>query len=121
MGKAKSEYAGSKGPFSSIEEARAAKPATGNRKLYAVTTPEGKVAWTWADGVGSALIHFCRGLGYKVTLHEKAATKECVAGMLNQLSAEDRQALLAQLGDGKAPATPADKPADKPAGKGKGK
>ena len=121
MAKRNSEYAGSKGPFSSIEEARAAKPASGGRKLYAVQTPEGKMAWTWADGVGSALLHFCRGLGYTVTPHEKAVTKERVAGLLNQRSAEGRAALLAQMADGKAPAPPADKPAaDKPAGR-KGK
>jgi hypothetical protein len=121
MGKRTGEYAGSKGPFKTLEEARAAKPAGGSRKLYAVQTPSGEIGWTWADGVGSALIHFCRGLGYTVTLHEKAATKEKVAGMLAQLSHEDRAALLAQLGNGAVPAAaPADKaPAEKPATKSK--
>jgi hypothetical protein len=119
MARKNSEYAASKGPFGTVEEARAAKPAGGNRKLYAVTTPEGKVWWTWADGVGSALIHYCRGRGYTVTLHEKAATKERVAGMIAQLTAEDRAALLAQLGNGTAAPAAPDKAPDKLAGKGR--
>jgi hypothetical protein len=117
---AKSKYSG-KGPYASIEEARANKPTEGKeRKLYSVTCPDGRIVYTWSDGTGSALIHVARGLGYTVALHEKASPQK-IAGMISQLSAEDRAALLVQF-DGKAPATPpADKPAEKPAGKGKGK
>jgi hypothetical protein len=74
------------------------------------------VVFVWATGVGSALIYGTRGLGFTTALHAGPLSREKVAGLIGQLSPEDRAALLAQLGNGAAPAAA---PAEKPAGKGK--
>jgi hypothetical protein len=51
---AKGRYAGSKGPFSTLGEANAAKPDGAKRWLSLVTSPDGKPHYTWANGPGAA-------------------------------------------------------------------
>jgi hypothetical protein len=111
---AKSKYGNSIGPFNTLEEANAAKPAGDKRRLYAVTGPDGKALYTWANGSGSALIYAARHLGYQATRQDKAPTREKVAGMLAQLSDEDRALLIRQLVP--APEQPAGPAPEKPAG-----
>jgi hypothetical protein len=116
---ARSESKASRGPFNTLEEANAAKPAGDKRLLYVVTGPDGKALYTWADGGGSALIYVARGLGYQATRHDKAPTREKVAGLLGQLSPEDRALLIRQYVP--APEQPAGPAPEKPTGKKSGK
>jgi hypothetical protein len=119
--------------YGTAAEALADKPTDGQeRRLYSVTSPDGSVVFTWAAGNGSALIAAARALGFQTAVHAKMPTRDKVAGMLSQLSPEDRAALLAQLGNGapagaaapaadKAPERPAGPAPERPAGKKGGK
>jgi hypothetical protein len=106
--------------YGTAAEALANKPTDGKeRRLYSVASPDGRVVFTWAAGNGSAIIQAARGLGFETAVHAKAASKEKVAGMIAQLSPEDRAALLEQLGNGApagAVAPAADKAPERPAG-----
>lgn len=105
----------SRGPFATLAEANAAKPAPadvkGKRFIYAVTGPDGQTLYTWADGLGSALIYVARGLGHAAARHDKAPTREKVAGLIGQLSPEDQAILIAHFAAQVPPAP------DKPTGK----
>lgn len=85
-----------KGAFATPEEAQAVKPAGDKLRLYRVAGPGGTVAYTWAESTGSAVIHVARSHGYQAGVLDKAPSKDKVAGLLAQLSADDRAALLAQ-------------------------
>jgi hypothetical protein len=100
------------GPFGTRPEAEANKPAAGGKlKLFAVTNPEGLTLWAWSWDSGGALAIVAKAAGFSAAPAEKPVSKEQVAGLLASLPAEERQALLAQLG--------ATVPAEKAPAKGK--
>jgi hypothetical protein len=84
--------------FETREQALAAKPEDNGMKLYAVANPEGEtLGWAYAKWGATATLAVVRKLGWKATSEGKAPTKEKVAGLLSQLSPEDRAALLAEM------------------------
>jgi hypothetical protein len=101
--------------FPTLEAAQQGKPVTGKSRLYQVSGPNGSLFYTWADGAFSALVNAAKAQGFETTPLDKAPTKEKVAGLLGQLSAEDRALLIAQFVP--APAPSADKAPTKKTGK----
>jgi hypothetical protein len=84
-----------RGPFSTPEEAQAFKPESEHFKLYQVTDPQGTVRYTWANGNNSALANVVLAAGWSFSVLG-TVSKDKVAGMLAQLTPEERAALLAQ-------------------------
>src|SRR5438105_2085322 len=99
-----------KGAFETEEAARQAKPSNVKWKLFRVVAPGGTTYWTWAGGGDSALVQVAKSKGFAVSTAGAAPTRERVAGMLAQLSPEDRAALMGQFtADNGAPAPVAEK------------
>jgi hypothetical protein len=97
MAKKQATDQASRKPFDSVEAAQAAKPQSEKLRMYRVTDPDGTIRFTWADGGWGAVVNVTRGLGFKASRMDRIPNKNEVAGMVAQLSPEDRAALLAQL------------------------
>lgn len=111
--------------FNSLAEASACKPDSDKLRVLQVTDPAGVVKFTWANDGNGAILQVARAAGYTAAVAGKAPSREKVATLLSQLSAEDRAILIASVTGGTpAPAansTPAtdSTPAPAPAGKGR--
>src|SRR5689334_8852918 len=91
---AKSKNSEANRSYATAAEALANKPTDGReRRLYSVSAPDGRVVFVWQSGVGSALIAGARALGLTTSLHAGPPSREKVAGLIGQLSPEDRAAL----------------------------
>jgi hypothetical protein len=114
---AKGQGTMNRGAFSSMEAAQLVKPDNDHFRLFRVTDPAGAVSFTWARDYDRAIAQVARTRGYKAKTAGKAPTREELAGMVAQLSPEDRAVLLAQLGSPSA-ATGSTAPVpEKPSGK----
>jgi hypothetical protein len=98
MAKQTVEQNGSTGIFTTVEEARAAKPEKHAKwKVWKVTGPNGGERFVWGDGLGHALRQIALADGYKAAnLDSKPANPQMVAGLLAALTESDRAALIAQ-------------------------
>jgi hypothetical protein len=85
-----------RGPFGTPEEAQAFKPESEHFRLFRVVGPDGQARFTWAQGHDSAIGNVVRPLGWKAGV-VGAVNKERLAGMLSQLTPEERAALLGQF------------------------
>jgi hypothetical protein len=85
-----------------VAEAHAARPTQrGGWRLYTVTSPDGSTRYVWAGNVRMAAHFVVQADGYKLGDSGRAPSKDRVASMLAALTAEDRNALLAQYKRGK--------------------
>src|SRR4051794_20516423 len=85
-----------KGPFATLDEARADKPESDKTKLFTVTAPDGSVSYAWSDGVHGAIRCVAKAHGYTASLTDKVVNKSQLAAGLAALSPEERAELLAQ-------------------------
>lgn len=78
-----------------------------NLKLMSITSPEGKVSWTYSGIQDTALLRCAKAAGWKASAEGKAPTRDRVGAMLAQLSDEDRSILIAAYVPASAPASEA--------------
>src|SRR5262245_40028079 len=86
--------------FASLEEAQNSGHSNMGDKgwaVFVVMTPAGKQFFTVAPSHAEAIVNAARHDGYGASTAGKVPTKDKVAGMLAQLSPEDRAALLTQF------------------------
>src|SRR5947209_5254489 len=112
MAATNNENRAAKGAFPTVEAAQQSKPSN-KWRLYRVTAPDGTACFTWAGGTGSAIINVAKAHGYKAGSLERTPSKDRVAGMLAQLSPEDRAVLVAQFAADNSTPPPAKAPGKK--------
>jgi hypothetical protein len=84
--------------FTSLEEARAAKPDRKNWRLYQLTGASGALSWTWAPDEDKAISWYAYAQKLCSALDlAKIPTKAAAAGILAALPAEDRSELLKEF------------------------
>jgi hypothetical protein len=85
--------------FATEERARAAKPeGRPSWKVWRVTGPGGRApAFVWARNAANAVTATARADGYSAAPVDKPVNREAIASGLAALSAEEREALLAQF------------------------
>ena len=88
-----------RGPFNSVEEANAVKPAEAKYKLWQTACPDGQVRYSWAIGSARGTLAVVKGLGFKTSLvggKKAMVTAADVGNFLANMSEDERAEYLKQ-------------------------